>query len=56
MKLKQHLNIKIDKEVHKKLKVVAAMEGKTMQDVAEKVISDYVNRRFKKGIESEKEV
>ena len=51
LKIQQNINIKLDKEIHKRLKAIAAMEGSTMQEVSEKVITDYVKRRWKKEME-----
>ena len=51
MKIQQNINIKLDKEIHKRLKAIAAIEGSTMQEVCEKVITDHVRRRWKKEME-----
>ena len=37
----KHITVKIDEEIHRKLKVKAAMEGLHMKQLMEKLIIDY---------------
>jgi isocitrate dehydrogenase len=50
------MNIKIDDGKKKVLKVIASLEGKTLENLVTELIDDYIERNRKKIIElSEKE-
>lgn len=44
-----HLNAKLPKELMKKLKMMAAVEGLKMNDMVVKVVEEYINRRLNNG-------
>lgn len=44
-----HLNAKLPKELMKKLKLLAALEGLKMNDMVIKVVEEYVNKRGNNG-------
>lgn len=44
-----HLNAKLPKELMKKLKMLAAVEGLKMNDMVVKVVEEYINRRLNNG-------
>ncbi len=49
------MSIRIDKDKRRVLKVIAALEGKTMSAVVAELIDDYIRRNKKKlGLISEK--
>lgn len=52
MKIK-NLNFKVDSEIHRKLKVIAAKEGKSMSDIIVSLIEEYIEDYIRREGEDE---
>lgn len=45
IKIKQ-LSLRLDPETHRRLKILCANEGKSLHDVLNKMINDYINENW----------
>lgn len=44
---KVHLSLRIDKDVRDDLKIISVIEGKSMKDIVEQLIIDYIKENKK---------
>jgi hypothetical protein len=47
MSEKVHLSLRIDKEVRDDLKIISVIEGKSMKDIVESLIIEYIKKNKK---------
>jgi len=49
----KYFNFKVDSEIHRKLKVIAAKEGKSMNDIIVSLIEEYIEDYIRREGEDE---